>query len=172
MFSIVVDAMITKLFRYLFNKRSEIDRLNFNDVLLTKLVLDIHRKRTGSRFEKVKLHSIEPVHPIDRESARAVVLERVKALNVRRDEILRTRLVDRHLLASFLPSISWIKVVRCGDERFVSFEGNGRIEALQRVFDMSDGIDVEAEVYYFKDMTKILRRINRVRRHYGVTAVA
>ncbi len=42
----------------------------------------------------------------------------------------------------------------------IADEGNGRLAALQEVFSPADGITVEVEEYYFKNPSKILRRIN------------
>jgi hypothetical protein len=43
---------------YLFRKKSELKRINQNDALLAKVVVDIHRKRLGSDFRRVPLHLI------------------------------------------------------------------------------------------------------------------
>ena len=165
-------SFISRFFRYLLNKRSELDKLNFNDVLLTKVILDIHRTKKSSRFESVNLYSLEPLHPIDRETAIAAMLERVKAVNANKELFVRRKLIDRELLAKYLPSISWIKAVSFGAGRYVSFEGNGRLEALRRVVGKNNGIEVEVEVYYCKNTAKTIRRINRVRRHNGLKAIA
>jgi hypothetical protein len=159
---------LKKLYRYLLNKRSELENLNVNDILLAKLVLDIHRKKITNTFQKVPLYSIEPIHPINRENSLAATLKRAEAVRSMRDEIILSKCVDREVLGTYLPSISWIKVIDCQNGNFVSFEGNGRLEALKKVFNKGDGITVEVEVYTIKNVVKIQRRIDRVRRHNGV----
>ena len=61
-----------------------------------------------------------------------------------------------------MPSVSSIKVVRDG-ERWLAFEGNGRLYALRDVFVPEDGMQVEVEEYLFDDARSIRRRLNRVR---------
>lgn len=48
---------ITKFFSYLLGKKSEVKDLETKDILLTKAVLDIHRKRTHSLSLLVPLFS-------------------------------------------------------------------------------------------------------------------
>jgi hypothetical protein len=51
---------------------------------------------------------------------------------------------------------------------YLSFEGNGRIAALQMVFDPGEALEVEVELYRFKNKVSVLRRLNRVRRMNGL----
>ena len=55
--------------RYLAGNKSELKRINRNDALLAKVVVDIHRKRAETEFILTPLHSILPIHPIDRGEA-------------------------------------------------------------------------------------------------------
>jgi hypothetical protein len=71
-------------------------------------------------------------------------------------------------LGRYLPSVSWIKVVRESEDAYLAFEGNGRLAAMQTVFTPADGLLVEAELYRFKNPRKIIRRLNRVRRLNGL----
>ena len=58
-----------RFFSYLLGKRSEVSDLDLKDVLLTKAVLDIHRKRTHKALVSVPLFSICQVHRLDRENS-------------------------------------------------------------------------------------------------------
>ena len=159
-----MPLFLGKLLNYLFNKRAELANLGANDLLLAKLVMDFHRKKTGNKFMNVLLYEIEPIHPIDRDDALRTTTDRAAAIAAHKEEIALGQLVSRELLGRFMPSISWIKVVNVGPERYVSFEGNGRLEALKRVFVPADGISVEVEIFSFRNMKKMKRRIDRVRR--------
>jgi len=155
-------------FHYLLGKKSEISDIETKDLLLAKTVLDIHRKRTHSSFILVPLLTIKPIHAIDRESAQKATLKRVELLKEVRELLLAEKNLSRKYLAEYLPSISWIKVVRDYEDTFIAYEGNGRVAALQHVFTEDDDIMVEVEEYHFKNRAKIIRRMNRVRRLNGL----
>lgn len=163
----IIDKIL-EFFRYLLGKRSELRDLEFKDVLLAKVILDIHRKRTATRFIEAPLYALKPVHPIDRESSLATTEERAAALREHRDDILAGGVASREVLATYIPSVSWIKVVRMSDDEFIAYEGNGRIVAMQRVFESCDGLLVEVEEYVFRNPKKIIRRLDRVRRLNGL----
>ncbi|AJQ92141.1 hypothetical protein [Gynuella sunshinyii] len=160
---------IRKFIRYLLKKRTEFKDLNKKDALLAKVVLDIHRKRTHSSFVLIPLFSIRQIHVIDRENAIAETQKRIRVLEAAKHELLTDKSLTRERLASYLPSVSGIKVVKQSDDHYIAYEGNGRLVALQSVFSATDQIYVEVEEYHFKNPQKILRRMNRVRRLNGLT---
>lgn len=140
---------------------------------MAKVVLDIHRLRTGSGFVHVPLHSILPIHPIDRGEALASKEKRIRILEGVRGEWAASGRITREDLERHLPSVSSIKVIALGGGGFVSYEGNGRLGALQHVFRDRKDMEVEVELYRFgsRDAGKILRRIDRVRRWKGLGAI-
>jgi len=157
-----------KIFSYLFGKRSEVQDLDIKDVMLAKVILDIHRKRTGKRFIFAPLFTVKRIHVLDRENALVATRKRSKALQEEKNVLVRKGKIDRTVLADVLPSVSWIKVVRKGDDCFIAFEGNGRLAAMQQVFSPEDGVMLEVEEYLFRKPEKIIRRMNRVRRMNGL----
>ena len=152
------------LMRYLYTKRSEPQQLRFRDILLAKAVTDIHRHVVRKKSKTVPLWSIRPLDCLERESALSKLEDRVRVLREHKDEIRRLRVLTRERLLNYLPSISGIKVIRDGRGGYISFEGNGRVEALRRVFVSSDGLKLEVEIYYVDEPGKILRRVRRVQR--------
>ncbi len=160
-----------KLLRYLAGKRSELEDLDVKDVVLAKAVLDIHRKRTHKRIVSVPLFSLFQIHTLDRDNAMEATQRRIETLEAHKDVLLEAETLSCEVLARYLPSVSWIKVVRETPDVFLAFEGNGRIAAMQSVFAPEDGLWVEVEEYVFRDATKILRRLNRVRRLNGLLPV-
>jgi hypothetical protein len=161
-------SQIRKFYNYLLGKTSELGDLNVKDVLLAKVVLDIHRKRTRTSFHPVALSSLKPIHAIDRETSLEAVRQRTEALLNIKDLIYQKGCITREILAEHMPSISWIKVVRENDNSYIAYEGNGRILAMKNAFTSSDTILVEVEEYHFKNSKKIIRRMNRVRRLNGL----
>lgn len=153
--------------RYLLGKRSEVAQMDYKDAYMGKVVLDIHRKRTGKRSMLVPLQALEPIHRIDRESALAATQQRVAALQAHREALLGTRMLDGAALQAIVPSVSQIKVVRDG-ARWLAFEGNGRLYAMREAFAPDDAMQVEVEEYLFDEMRgdarSIVRRLRRVRR--------
>lgn len=157
--------------RYLLGKRSEVAQMDYKDAYMGKVVLDIHRKRSGKRSTRVPLSALEPIHRIDRESALAATRERTQALRAHREALLATRLLDSAALHAIIPSVSAIKVVRDA-ERWLAFEGNGRLYAMREAFAPEDDMQVEVEEYQFTDAPgdarSIVRRLRRVRRLNGL----
>lgn len=156
---------IAKLIHYIIGKRSELSDLETKDALLTKTVLDIHRKRTHSTFTTVPLFKLKQIHAIDRENAILATEQRVKIIKKSKERLLQQKHLSKDALNKVLPSVSGIKVVKESDHAYIAFEGNGRLVALQKVFTPADNITVDVELYHFTHTAKILRRINRVRKH-------
>ncbi len=160
--------MIRNILKYLFGKKSELTHLSTKDALLAKVILDIHRKRTHTKFVLVPLFSLKPIHVIDRENALLATEKRIEKLREVKDEFLTKNRITREVLAEYLPSISAIKVVQESENSIIAYEGNGRLVALQRVFEPTDGLMIEVEQYHFRNPAKILRRMNRIRRLNGL----
>ena len=156
-------ATLSKWWHYLLGKRSEVAHMDYKDAYMAKAVLDIHRKRRDKRIVLVPLAALEPIHRIDRDNALAATRARAEALRAHRETLLATRLLDAAALQAIVPSVSAIKVVRDG-ERWLAFEGNGRLYAMREAFAAEDGMQVEVEEYVFDDARSVLRRLNRVRR--------
>lgn len=155
---------VLNLLSYLWAKKTELSDMDERDGLLAKVVMDIHRKRSHSNFVFVPLANLYPIHPINRENAIVATRERVVALRSFQDKLRKTRLLNRQTLNEYLPSVSAIKVVKMEVDFYVAFEGNGRLAALQEVFPPADQLELEVELYDFDDSTKIVRRINRLRK--------
>ena len=156
-------ASLRTWLHYLLGKRSEVAQLDYKDAYMGKVVLDIHRKRRDKRIVLVPLAKLAPIHRIDRETALAATRARADALRVHRDALLATRTLDGAALQAIIPSVSAIKVVADGD-RWLAFEGNGRLYAMREVFADEDDMRVEVEEYLFDDDRSLRRRLNRVRR--------
>jgi hypothetical protein len=154
---------IRQWWHYLLSKRSEVAQMDYKDAFMAKVIMDIHRKRTGKRLAQVPLAQLDPIHRIDRDSALRSARERAEALRAHRDALLETTLLDSETLQAIIPSVSQIKVVRDG-ERWLAFEGNGRLYAMREVFTADDGMRVEVEEYVFDDPRSIQRRLRRVRK--------
>lgn len=159
---------IKKMVKYLLGKVVEIKDMEPKDALLAKVVVDIHSKKVSSDFVLVPLHSLKQLHAIDRDNAVAATEKRVKTLSKSRDIIIQKKNITREVLNEFLPSVSWIKVVKESDDSYISYEGNGRLVAMLQVFKPEDEMLVEVEEYVVNDYKKILRRMNRVRKMNGL----
>jgi len=161
-----------QLLRYLLGKRSELEELQFKDLVMAKAILDIHRKRTSKEVVRVPLFALFPIHVIDRADAIEAVQERIAALEPQRAALLASGQLTCEDLARVLPSVSWIKVVEDRPGTYLAFEGNGRIAALQAVFCPADELAVEVELYHFENPAKIRRRLQRVRRLNGLPSLS
>jgi len=159
---------VRKLGRYLIRKRDELEALDVKDAVMAKVILDIHRKKARKRVVSVPLFELRQIHTLDRDSAREATAQRIKALQRCESELLEAGTLTCELLAHHLPSVSWIKVVQESEHAYLAFEGNGRIAAMQAVFSPADEMRVEVELYEFRNPTKVIRGLNRVRRLNGL----
>ena len=154
--------ILSTWWHYLHGKRSEVAQMDYKDAYMAKVVMDIHRKRSGKRLIQVPLAQLEPIHRIDRENALRATRERTDALLANHDALLTAKLLDSETLQNIMPSVSHIKVVQDGG-RWLAFEGNGRLYAMREVFSADDDMRVEVEEYLFDDPHSLQRRLNRVR---------
>jgi hypothetical protein len=157
-----------KLVRYLLGKQSELEHLDVKDIVMAKAILDIHRTRSHKEIISVPLFALQQIHLLDRENAIEATRRRVEVLQSHKEELLRMGNLSCDLLANYLPSVSWIKVVKEAPDSYLAFEGNGRIAAMQAVFTPDDGLLVEVVEYVFRNPRKIIRRLDRVRRLNGL----
>ena len=153
-------STIKKFIDYIFGKRSEVNGLDLKEAVLAKTVIDIHRKRTHKEIVSVPLYALQQIHELNRDNAQEVIAKRAEALAEHRDEILAAGGLTQDTLNQYLPSVSAIKVVRENENTYIAYEGNGRLAAMQRVFEAADGITVEVEQYHFNNPSKIIRRLN------------
>lgn len=162
--------MLSKLrqfWTYLLGKRSELKDLDAKDAVMAKVILKIHRTRTHKEKITVPLHSVVQLHKLDRENSMAATQQRINDLESQKESILKDSTLSRERLMHYLPSVSGFKVVQETPSRYIAYEGNGRLAALQAVFKESDNIQLEVEQYHFKNPTKVLKGLNRVRSMNG-----
>lgn len=159
---------LRKLGAYVLGKRDELQDLDLTDILMAKVILDIHRTRLRKEFVFLPLAHLHPIHQLDRPNAIQATEARVRALEPHRDRFLAAGRMARADLAEVLPSVSWIKVVEESEQSFLAYEGNGRLAALHGVFGRDAVLIVEVELYHFRKSKKIVRRLNRLRRLNGL----
>ena len=163
--------MLKKFWNYIFSKRKELKDLDKKDIFLAKFMVDVGRITKSTEFQMISLDKIEKIHVIDRGNALTKLNERIEILNKYKDEIIKEKQINREFLGKYLPSISWIKVLKTKNDKYIAFEGNGRLEAFKEVFDKDSNIIIEVEVYTFRSYNKMLRRAERVRQYNGITGV-
>lgn len=82
---------IAKFIRYLSGKRTEVKNLSVNDVVLGKVILDIHRKKSATVFTLVPLYCVKPVHPINRENSLEQTEKRAAGLKQHKQFLLQEK---------------------------------------------------------------------------------
>jgi hypothetical protein len=153
---------------YLLGKSDEVQDLDLKDMLMAKVILDIHRTRTSKEFVFLPLGHLNPIHKLDRPTAIRATVARVEALEPHQDRLLAAGRLTCADLAEVLPSVSWIKTVRENDESYLTYEGNGRLAALHQVFGPDADLEIEVELYRCRRSKKVVRRLNRLRRLNGL----
>lgn len=159
---------LRKLGAYLVGKSDEVQDLDLKDLLMAKVILDIHRTRTRKDLAFLPLGHLRPIHKLDRPNAIRATEARVEALRPHHERFVGAGRVTCADLAEVLPSVSWIKTVRENDSSYLVYEGNGRLAALHDVFGIEASLEVEVEVYHFRGPKRIVRRLNRIRRLNGL----
>ena len=162
---------VRRFVAYLLGKTDEFQDLDLKDVLMAKVILDIHRRRIRKEFEFIPLGHLKPIHTLDRPNAIQSTEARIEALGPHRERLLSAGRVTCDDLAELVPSVSWIKVVEENQGSFLAYEGNGRLAALHGVFGPDADLEVEVEVYHFRNSKKIVRRLNRLRRLNGLLPI-
>ena len=153
---------------YLLGKTDEIQDLDLKDVLMAKAILDIHRTRLRKDFQFIPLGHLKSIHTLDRPNAIQSTEARIEALLPHRGRLRAAGRVTCADLAEVVPSVSWIKVVEEKHRFFLAYEGNGRLAALHGVFGPDADLEIEVEVYHFRNSKKIVRRLNRLRKLNGL----
>ena len=152
-------------------KIPEIAELDMSDVLMAKTIADIRALHSSVERKLVSHHQLLAIHPINRDTANEKCNQRAKAARAAlpileaNDMKLTENLIAAHEELSDFSSVTGFQVVRV-DKGFVTFEGNGRREALRRAF-KKESIMVEVRIYEFADdktQSDITRRVERVRR--------
>ena len=159
---------LRKLADYLIGRSHEVQNLDLKDLLMAKVILDIHRTRTRKELVFLPLGNLKPIHTLDRPNAIRATEARVEALGPHRERLLAAGRLTCADLAEVLPSVSWIKTVRENDQSYLTYEGNGRLAALHEMFGSDADLEVEVELYHFRRPKKIVRRLNRLRRLNGL----
>lgn len=155
-------------------KLPELGELDVSDVLMAKAIADIRALRVRVEHRFIDHRKLRAIHPIDRATADAKCEERAAAarvalplLEAHGNRLSEALINGEEALAAFR-SVTGFQVVEIeGGQGFVTFEGNGRREALRRAFGHERAIDVEVRVFLFDDpavQATIERRVQRVRR--------
>jgi len=156
-------------------KLPELAELDVSDLLMAKAIADIRAQHTEVERVFVDHRRLLPIHPIDRATADDKASQRAEAARAAwpiidaNDGQLSEALIATHDELAPFASVTGFQVVEVADG-FVTFEGNGRREALARAF-TDNGVQVEVRLYRFGDEATartIARRVDRVRRAKGV----
>lgn len=150
--------------KYLFEKRCEFKSLGYKDILMTRAILKIHDEKVRKNLKLVPLKNLLLLHGLDRKNALKKVEERIRSLELHKHELLKSKQLTKNTLLWFIPSVSGIKVIPSKKDKFVAFEGNGRIFAMQKVFAHEGDMLVEVEIYELEKPDTILKMLHKIRR--------
>jgi len=164
-----ITLEIKKVWNWLFAKRSELFQMNHKDALMAHIVVDIMQNSKKHGFKYCKLHSLDPIHPVDnRKNTIRATQERVNKLKPYRNKLLKRRKLSKEDLSKYLPSATYARAIPTSEGRHFTFEGNGRIAALKQIFTPQDNIEIELDVYYPRHGRKVRRNIKKLRAMHGM----
>lgn len=175
------DDLLTRaadFFEWGVQKLPELADLDVEDLLLAQVVAEIRALSSSVEHRFVPHTALQPIHPIDRQTAEDKCASRVAAIIAARELLvangmrLSEDLIAAHPELAAMSSVTGFQVVALGDGAgYVTFEGNGRAFALARAFAEDDVVQVEVREYLFDDedrYARVLRHVDRVRRANGV----
>ena len=155
----VIDG-IASLLDYGFHKLPELFDINYSDLLLFKVMHDINARSTSQRKIFVDHRQLRAFHPIDHAPAVAKCEKRAacarRALPALRANGMKlsNALIMANDDLSVFRSLTGFQVVKMNDGVYVTFEGNGRREALARAFGgkaAKEGVQIEVTLFEFDD---------------------
>jgi hypothetical protein len=158
-------------------KLPELGEIDVSDLMMAKAIADIRALHSRVDHVYVDHRELRAIHPIDRATADQKCNERAAAATAALPVLKANGMrLSESLIASSEPlaafqSVTGFQVISMGaGEGYVTFEGNGRREALRRAFG-AEGVQVEVRQYVFDDpsaLAAVQRRVNRVRRWKNV----
>ncbi|MEZ4318880.1 MAG: hypothetical protein R3F61_15300 [Myxococcota bacterium] len=156
-------------------KLPELAELDVSDLLMAKAIADIRAQHSAVEHVFVDHRQLLAIHPIDRATADDKCNERADAARAALPLLeangmrLSEDLIAAHEALAAFKSVTGFQVIALDSgaaaERYVTFEGNGRREALKRAFG-EQGVLVEVRLYRFDDPSvhqTMVRRVERVR---------
>lgn len=122
----------------------------------------------------IPIQNLVPFHPINRVTSIAKAERREKVLRDHKNELLSAGIVSKKWHTEFLPSQQPIKVIQKSSGQYLVIDGNGRLEALTRVFGAESQLLVDVEFYNTTSPEALIladiiydRRYNRQERFAG-----
>jgi hypothetical protein len=160
-------------------KLPELGELDLSDLLMAKTIADIRTLHSHVERRFVDHRQLRAIHPIDRDTANekcdaraAAARDALPVLQANSMRLSEALIASDEALRPFA-SVTGFQVVDLGEgEGYVTFEGNGRREALSRAFGEDFGVEVEVRLFHFPDeatAATIRRRVRRVQRWKLVT---
>lgn len=158
-------------------KLPELGRLDVSDLIMAKTVADIHALHQDVEHIFVDHRELLAIHPIDRGNSGDKTNQRAAALQAALPIVQANAMRLSEDLIAATPelepfhSVTGFQVVSFGERGYVTFEGNGRREAIRRALG-DEPLQVEVRLFRFPDPeihATIVRRVERVRRWKGVT---
>ena len=151
---------IASLLDYGFQKLPELFDINYSDLLLFKVMQDINSRSTSQRTLFVDHRQLRAFHPIDHlpavekcEKRAACARRALPALRSNGMKLSSALIMANEDLRCFR-SLTGFQIVRMNDGVYVTFEGNGRREALARAFggkDAKEAVQIECTLFEFDD---------------------
>ena len=135
---------IKNFFKYFFEKRVEIKELKIRDLKQANIITQIELFKLKTEKLEIELNKLKFfLHPIDHLFSIKKLKTRQKKILKYKEKILESKKISKKILDKTMPSITDIKVVELERDKFLVWEGNGRIKALQKVFNKNKNIKVE-----------------------------
>jgi len=139
-------------------KIPELTEMDLSDIIMAKAIADINRLSTSQEKIFVSYKALRPIHAINRDTAndkcneRAAIARKALPLLQSSGYRLSESLIAAEPSLKEFQSINGFQVVPMATQsgQYVTFEGNGRREALKRAFENMPEVDLFVEVRLFQ----------------------
>lgn len=129
-------------FKYWLDKIRELPHYNISNVYASVLRISIFLAVKKTEVKSILLSKLLPIHVISHGTAVIKTQQRAEALRngVKENEFLSLEIQNR-----LIPSKNPMRVVPYGQDRYVVFDGNGRLWAMKEAFGESSERVIEVE---------------------------
>ncbi len=167
-----LQSELTRLWNWCFSKKDEVFELSYKDAFMAHIVLEIMTNPSNQEFVYAPLNDLHSIHPVDnRENTIEATKKRTAIVEKEKTRLLALKQINKETIAEILPSATYIRAVKNGENGYYTFEGNGRVAALQNVLSSSDGITIELDLFTPRKPRRVLRYIRKLRKLHGMKKV-
>jgi len=156
-------CQVIKKLQSLFEKLQALDVAYFYQLALIR---EIKSSVTNKEIKAVRLADLSCLHPMTGAKP-SQLAERVETLQWHQEEILSLGRLDEKLQDRLIPSKAPMSVVEDAKGRYILFDGNGRLKAIQTAFAEVQDLNIDV-LHYKTDSEKVKVLLEKIQKMRGL----